>query len=220
LLIAAAKYATCIFDIGANAGYYSLQFAKKYSSIKSVHAFEPIQKTYKTLLKNVNLNNLNKKIICQPFGLGDCDKKVEFYIPGFSGSVAASMENLHPEENNEVEMVNIITLDKYCIDNNISELDLMKIDVEGSESFVLKGAMASLNKFKPTIFIEILRKWSRMFGVEPNKNFHDLVKMGYECWAVQDGRLQAFTHMTEDTIQTNFFFIHADRKSEFNHLFN
>lgn len=50
--------------------------------------------------------------------------------------------------------VQVTTIDQYCQDNNIEKIDVVKIDVEGVEAQVLKGAVESFRKYKPALLIE------------------------------------------------------------------
>jgi FkbM family methyltransferase len=211
-LFKAARHARCILDIGANAGYYTLHFGKCFPGMKTIHAFEPIGPTFAMLVENVKANELTQVVHCHPFGLSNKEEDVVFYVPAFSGSVAASMKNLHPDEKNQTIDAKVVVLDAFCEANHITEIDLIKMDVEGAEFFALEGAKRTLEKFKPILFVEILRKWSRRFGIEPNQTIRLLNELGYDCWAVANGQLVPFTEMTEATTQTNFFFIHKDRQ--------
>ena len=78
------------------------------------------------------------------------------------------------------EKVNCVTIDDYVKRNNLSSLDLIKIDVEGYEGPVLKGALNSIEKFKPTLFIEI--SWGKehpQWGT--NKMIYEkILNMGYK----------------------------------------
>lgn len=213
-LLAAAKNKGIIFDIGANAGYYAIHFARLFNEIKEIHAFEPIPETYETLVHNVAINGLSEKIRTNNLALGNRSGEATFYLPDFSGSCAASLQNLHPEECNQKITTKITTLDQYCESKNLTQIDLIKIDVEGAEYFLLEGALETLKKFKPTLFVEILRKWSRQFGIEPNQTIQQLTTLGYHCWTVEEGQLVPFREMTETTPQTNFFFTHPDREPD------
>ncbi|MCY1464565.1 hypothetical protein D9M71_826050 [compost metagenome] len=63
--------------------------------------------------------------------------------------------------------------------------------------------------------MELLRKWSREFGYHPNDVFTLLEKYGYRAWVfAEDGRLQACPLVTEETIQTNYIFMHPQMHAE------
>jgi hypothetical protein len=61
----------------------------------------------------------------------------------------------HDAEIGNIEKVETITLDKYIIDNKISKINLIKLDIEGAEYYALKGMLNTLEKYKPNIIIEI-----------------------------------------------------------------
>ncbi|NJL07161.1 MAG: FkbM family methyltransferase [Methylacidiphilales bacterium] len=206
LLLTAAAGAKVVFDVGANAGYYSLHWCSRLHPEGRVHAFEPVPSTYSHLVHNVSLNRLDGIIRPVNIGLGDDIKTVSFFLPAFSGSVAASERKLHPDEQNIEVRAHIDTLDRYFEMNGLTQLDLMKIDVEGAELFVLRGGERTLARHKPLIFMELLRKWAKPFGYHPNDVISLLAGMGYCCFAVDEGKLTRFFEMTDLTEQTNFFF--------------
>lgn len=210
-LLEAAKGAQVVFDIGANAGFYSLHWASRLASDGVIHAFEPVPSTYGRLAHNVTLNNLGRVIRTNNFGLGDEMKSVSIFLPEFSGSGAASMKDLHPDETSIQVEVRIDTLDSYFQGAGLSRLDLAKIDVEGAELLVLKGGQKTLAQAKPLLFMELLRKWSKPFGYHPNDVVSMLGEMGYRGYTVDEGRLVICGEITDDTVQTNFFFAQPDK---------
>ena len=81
----------CIFDIGANLGWYALLFSKRLP-LSTIHSFEPIKQTYHYLITNTQLNN-SKNIITHNLALSDKKGTFEYYyFP--EGSVLASEKNL------------------------------------------------------------------------------------------------------------------------------
>ena len=128
--------AEVIFDVGAYTGMYSLA-AKCLNPGCEVYTFEPSEDTYNKLVGNNRLNSYD--IHCENLGVSDRDGKVE-------------IEGIYQEN----KFVNSVALDNYIEQNNITRLDLIKIDVEKHEPQVLKGFEKSLNKFKPTMLIESL----------------------------------------------------------------
>lgn len=214
LLLEAGQGAEVVFDVGANAGFYSLHWVSRLRPGGIIHAFEPVPSTYATLLRNVALNGLEKTVRTHEFALGDETKTATFFVPDVSGSVAASLRNLHPEETSVEVTVRIETLDRFSTAESIARLDLMKIDVEGAELAVLKGGLQTIVKCKPLLFMELLRKWAAPFGYHPNDVIALLGGMGYRCCAVSAGGLKAFAEMTDETPETNFFFAHPERHGD------
>lgn len=196
-----------IFDIGANMGYYSVQLASKYRKA-NVHCFEPIPITFRVCEKNIARNNVTN-IISNNFGLSDKDGSFPFYFyPEGSGN--ASEVNVSGRAS--VIEINCIlkTLDGYTAQSNL-RVDFIKCDVEGAELFTFKGGMHTLKRDKPIVFAEILRKYCLKFNYNHNDIFDFFYGLGYRGFTVQGRSLKAFYLMDENTIQTNFFFLHAKK---------
>lgn len=208
ILFSAAANKNVIFDIGANVGYYAIHFATELVKRSGhVHAFEPIQQTYERLRANVDINGLAQFITANNIGLSNSTGTVDFYEPDYSGSVAASMKNLHPNETVQIHKVSVETLDIYCEKYNIRSLDLLKIDVEGAEMNVIQGGGSVIKEFRPILFMELLRKWSKPFGYHPNDLLKVLYELGYKCWTQDDEGVVPFEWMSDSTVQTNFILV-------------
>ena len=103
------------------------------------------------------------------------------------------------------------TIDNYIKDNNVRKLDFIKCDVEGAELLTFKGGIETISEHKPIMFTEMLRKWSAKFNYHPNEII-DLLKMiGYSCYFVDGTRLKEITIITDETNETNFFFLHKEK---------
>lgn len=201
-----------IFDIGANIGYHSINISK-FNSECEVYSFEPIIKTYNYLNENLEINNIKNvrtfNIALSNYN-GECDF---FYYP--QGSMNASAANLNESVKCEKILCKIKKIDDFVFENNINKIDLIKCDTEGSELLVFKGAIATLQKFKPIIFTEMLRKWSEKFDYHPNDIILLLTQIGYECFTMRGSNLEKFIVMDEKTNDTNFVFLHTLRHKEY-----
>ena len=200
-LIQSIKTCETFFDIGANAGYYSLICGKTNPNAK-IFSFEPVNHTYMKFLRNVALNSC-VNIAAYNFGFSDHESTQEMYF-NESESGAGSLRDIRGTGHKE--KANFIRLDDFIDENNIAP-DVMKIDVEGSELFVLRGGEKFLREKSPVIFIEILRKWCRAFGHEASEVFNLLHNMGYTGHVVRGSELEVIDEMREDTQDTNFVFI-------------
>lgn len=213
-LLQAGSGAQVIFDIGANVGYYSLHWASRVAPGGTIHAFEPVPSTFTWLSRNIALNRLDNVIRANNFGLGDAPGSVSVFLPGFTGCGAASMKNLHPNESSQEIEVKLDTLDRYFSAAGLDRLDLVKVDVEGAELFVLQGGRKTIARYRPLIFLELLRKWSKPFGYHPNDVIQMLHAIGYQCYTFGESGLVPFSVMTEETDQKNFFFAHPAAHQE------
>lgn len=192
-----------VLDIGANIGWYSMNLAVARRASR-IMCFEPIPATYGALVRNLELNGISN-VVANNFGLSDSDNTFTFYFyPEGSGN--ASLVNLTAREDAQAVQCVVKTMDGLGV-----QPDFIKCDVEGAELMVLKGGRKTIAQYKPILFLEILRKWSAKFNYNPNEIFRFLREIGYEAFAVGERGLCRFGEMTEETVQTNFFFLHADK---------
>lgn len=135
-----------ILDIGANIGNHSLYWATKCNPTK-IYAFEPIPDTFDILKRNVELNFQSKRVELFNIGLSDVRSQAEI--------IAFYPHNIGQTSIKKSEHGNLVVdkLDNIPIKEN--RVDLMKIDVEGHEPLVLKGAIETIKKYKPVIYIEL-----------------------------------------------------------------
>jgi len=194
-----------IFDIGANIGWYAINLAKQFPECK-VMAFEPIPKTFSYLETNIGLN-LVSNINIYNHGFSDNEKELTFYYyPEGSGNASsARLVNIHGVEEISCK---VIKLDNF-IDNNDVQVDFIKCDVEGAELFVFQGGVQAISKYKPVVFTEMLRKWSAKFNYHPNKIIGLFSGIGYKCFTAHNDKLIQFHSMNDETVETNFFFLHS-----------
>ena len=143
---------TEILDIGANIGYNSLIF----SDYGPTYAFEPL--FHKVVQLNINNNKLNHKMYCVPLALSNENKIVDMYFPkkvNATGLRNYGGSSMYVSEGTDLETkarVNCRKLD----DIYKGVTSFMKIDVEGHELEVLKGAENTIKTCNPSILIEIL----------------------------------------------------------------
>lgn len=145
------------FDLGANYGYYSLLASKLVGPQGKVFSFEPDPENFIFLKKNKrgNISILNKAV-------ADLNGVVDFYKKRLSKDKMNStidIENLprisSKDEPYKKITVESITLDNFCSKNGIYP-DFIKIDVEGAEEKVLKGAQEILKNRSPIIAMEVI----------------------------------------------------------------
>ncbi|MEI6564642.1 MAG: FkbM family methyltransferase [bacterium] len=204
-----------ILDIGANVGWYSIALAKAYPSAR-ILAFEPIPSTYRQLQENIRINDVHNVKI-HNFGLSDRIDTLTFYFyPECSGN--ASLANLTSSQGVEVLSCPVRTLDDFATEGDVT-VDFIKCDVEGAELLVFKGGVQMIGRCRPIIFTELLRKWSAKFDYHPNQIIELLAGLGYQCFTVEEGRLTSFFSMDENTVETNFIFLHTAKHASLIALF-
>jgi len=196
-----------VFDIGANIGWYSINIAASKRAVK-VYCFEPIPKTYKSLLMNIDLNGISN-VYPHNFGFASQAGEFPFYYYK-SGSGNASAVNLTNRTDVECVQCKVITIDEF-IKTSDAKVDFIKCDVEGAELLVFRGGLETIKRDTPIVFSEILRKWSAKFNYDPNDIFRLFEGMGYQAYTAKNNFLTKFQQMDESTIETNFFFLHAEK---------
>ena len=155
-----------VFDIGANMGLYSVWMSKFISSGR-IHSFEPDTANFKRLQKSIVLNNLQHLVIANNIALSDLDGQLGF-------TTGLDIENhIIDQPDSNTEMVESQRIDSYMKFKNIQNIAYVKIDVEGFEYSVLKGANTNLlNKNIDIIQLEI-NSSIRNSG----KTIHDLLEL-------------------------------------------
>ncbi len=142
-----------IFDIGAHIGLCSMPVSKVVGKGGKVYAFEPSETNMHYFLKNIQYNNINNiKLI--PYLVGE---KSRLDVPFYESKYVAGMNSIVPYKNDgsyKCIKKRQVSLDDFCAENNISP-DVIKIDVEGAEAGVLKGARNILLTCRPKIILSV-----------------------------------------------------------------
>jgi FkbM family methyltransferase len=157
-------------DVGANVGHYSL-LASGVSKAKTI-AIEPIPNTYEKLQKNINLNKLQDKVTCLNIGLGEEIGELKF-TKGFDVMNRVALEN----ENVPTITVPIQKLDTILANEQPT---FLKIDVEGFEYFVLKGATKTLQKESLKYILLEFNNSGATFGISDQKVFDFVTSFGFK----------------------------------------
>lgn len=201
----------CLFDIGANLGYYSLALLKRFPDA-TAYAFEPIPDTFAYLMDNISLNGMEGRVKAVNIGLSDNDNDVlMYYNPSHSGT--SSLKNIENVSNDNRREVKLMKLDSYASQMN-QVIDLIKCDVEGAEKLVFEGGMDTLRKHYPVILCEMMRKWDKAFEYHPNDTIALLAQVGYQCYRVKNGVLELMPFMDEDVEEMNFLFLSEGRHAD------
>ncbi len=204
VMLAMLEHATVIFDIGANIGWYSLLFARRFPAA-IVHAFEPLQYFSDHLVDNVHANKLDQRIVVHRFGFSDEDSVVEVHMAR-GNATNASLRNVADAVVDRIP-VTVKALDSWCDAAGVVP-DFIKCDVEGAELLVLRGGERLLSEHPPVLFLELLRKWTRPYGYHPNDLIGHLAKHGYECFGIGASAIEPIPAVDESTVQTNYLFLH------------
>jgi FkbM family methyltransferase len=170
-----------VIDVGAHYGRYTIIAAKRVGPKGKVVAIEADPKNVVLLNKNIKLNKLNDNVITSNYAVSSKEEKIKLFTPEEdSGSTIYNTiisDRLSPEE--KFIEVNANTLDNILQENGIKhdQVNWIKIDVEGAEFEVLKGATGILSKSTDiSLLIEIHRISNNITLYNPIMDFLSLYK--------------------------------------------
>lgn len=157
-----------VFDVGANIGWYSYLVATALRS-GECHAFEPLPSLFARLRDGRTLNDPRGRLILNDFALGELRGEATLHTFRGLHHGLTSLSSLGRSDFDEVK-VGVDTVDGYMSDRGMRRLDVVKLDVEGAELAVLKGAQEALRASTAPVFIlEMNVETSRAFGYEPRE---------------------------------------------------
>ena len=182
-----------VWDIGANIGLYSIYAASKFKKIFVV-SFEPSTSNVRVLSRNISINNLQEKVIINQLPLSERENQYMLlnereFIEGYAENTYGKKIDFTGKKFNPKNTYKILGSSiKYLISQNILKLpNYMKIDVDGIEHLILKGAGDYLSD-----------KRLKSISIEINENFTEQYDQVFEIMK-----------------KSNFNFKHKKRASEF-----
>jgi FkbM family methyltransferase len=144
------------FDVGANAGLVTRRLLKRFIR---VYAFEPNPQSFR-LLSTIKTRRLSAYNIALSDFVGELDMEIR-EMPSLSGQYVRPSKSLDIYgwgKSIKTVKVPCTTIDAFCAQNDVSIVDFIKIDVEGFEDSVIRGAMSTIRRCKPLLYIEIHSK--------------------------------------------------------------
>ena len=172
----------CI-DIGAHIGLYTVELGK---TAKRVHSFECSPKSYNYLCANVLLRDLSYRVSTYPTALSDRIGTTPYYIRDPLDGGGNGISVFAKDGNTPFIQVPVTTLDSYSLSN----INFIKIDVEGHEEGVLRGAVSTLrrNNYPPILF----ESWPERYIDVPARElrvslFTFLASLGYAIQQIHGG---------------------------------
>lgn len=174
-------------DVGACIGDYSL-FASSIITNGHVYAFEPFKKSIEMFEENITLNGIKNISIYK--GVASDKNGYE----RLSVEKESEVNHItHGKKTGNTIKIPSITLDTYIVENNIKQIAILKIDVEGSEMKVLKGAEKSIQEKKIKKILIELNKNNQFFGTSNQKIITWLKKQQYNVYLFEEDRVKKIT---------------------------
>ena len=175
-----------VIDIGANIGYITGLFARWVGPIGQVHAFEPVPETFALLEHNVRAARWGHVAI-YPLALSDASGHALMGIPAYGGGGGENLYESHLLDRNEsgTEGERPVAVEKGTLDTCLPRIEgrlaLIKIDVEGHEAAVVRGARKLLESHRPALVIEVNTDPDEPDS-SASKMFGQLQSLGYSVY--------------------------------------
>ena len=186
--IEAARGLDCVFDIGAHIGLVSLPLSEVISANGAIYAFEPAIANGEFLQEHLKSNSIsNVKVITDLVGEEEAES-VNF----FESSDDSGMNTIAETGSRRgygATQKRQITLDRFCVDNQLIP-QLIKIDTEGAEVGILKGARETLRTHRPTIFLSVHPRHIIELGSSVEELERLLEDVGYEITDIDGNRVR------------------------------
>lgn len=173
-----------IFDVGANIGESENYFSKHFNQA-NIFCFEPVKNSFDNL--NANLKGKNTKTFNFGFGEVESTLEIEVYKNPSLSSFNSFNTPIFQNQEKSIELIEIKTLSNFCKLNNIDNIDILKIDTEGYDLKVLKGAIELLKNNKVSIIqVEASMNHENTFHVYFTEFVNFLSNFNFEIFAIHD----------------------------------
>jgi FkbM family methyltransferase len=199
-------------DVGANIGVYSLLGAAFRRTLR-IHAFEPEPSARERLRRNVAVNGFTN-VSVHPEALSDTPGEAPLFVPKTSTAESSLLPKFR--QNTSPVSVRVARLDDL-VGTSIGKIDLLKIDTEGTEDKVLRGAMATIQRDRPFIICEVLAREPAELALQPL-----LDEAGYVPFLLTRGGIEKRVPIfgDPDYVDLNFVFVHEAQVQSVGTLFS
>jgi FkbM family methyltransferase len=200
-----------VLDIGAHHGFYTLLASRKVGSQGRVLAVEASPREREKLELHLRINGC-KNVQVESRALADREGDAEFYVVKGSQTGCNSLRRPEVSEAAEAIPVRLARLDNVLREHQIEKVDFIKLDVEGAELSVLRGAAQLLKKCpRPVILAEVFNIRTRPWGYEANESIRYLAGSDYRWFRPISGGGVEEVDARQDEYEGNFVAIPEER---------
>jgi FkbM family methyltransferase len=177
----------CCMDVGANQGFFTILASQRLKKEDRVFAFEPSPREFARLKRNIWLNRC-ANVILENIAVGSREGVTDFYMClGNQGSLSS----IRPQAadvtaRRKLIQVPATTLDIYARKKDIESIGFIKVDVEGGELDVLKGATGVLAEYRPVLMCEVADVRTMQWGYKARDIYDFLNDYRYSWYSVAD----------------------------------
>jgi FkbM family methyltransferase len=208
-LRACAINGATVIDVGANIGVYTLESAAAVGPAGRVISIEPAPSNARALERNIKLNQMTNVVLIEA-AAGDETGWATLSLPSRGNAGMLSLAPLCGEKSYTVE---VRLIDDVLEEKGITSVDLIKIDIEGSEYRALRGTVKMLQRCRPVILIELNENALRSCGSSGYEVKELLRGLGYHGWVIgwkapRPIRSSQLIHDCDECL-----FVHRDNRS-------
>jgi len=181
-----------VLDIGAHHGLYTVLASKRVGPSGKVIAFEPSPRERKQLVRNVRIN-FCWNVHIEPYALGKEPAHNNLYVVEGGEDGCNSLRPPAVQSEIRAVPVEVVTLDAIASKLGLTKVDFVKLDVEGAELDVLKGALGVLQTNpRPVLLVEVYDIRTQPWGYKAREIVQFLGNQGFRWYALlNDGSIQA-----------------------------
>jgi FkbM family methyltransferase len=201
------------FDVGAAGGTYTWLLSRYSSPGGAVFSFEPRPRSARAIERFRRLAGMENVSVHQ-VGLAEQEKSVTVLIPTWRGLQFTTRAFVAPDDEAEVPegftdlrplTIQLTTLDEFVASAGVERIDFLKADVEGAELSLLEGAQASIERWHPTVLLEIEDRHLGRYGQRATDVVEFMADRGYRMLTFSDGELRPATEVVEN--ENNYLFL-------------
>lgn len=187
LMLASMVPAGCtIVDVGANVGLLTKEFATAHGGNVNVVAFE-YNDYFLSILRPIVKNLKNVEIVEARLGEEDTTNLLKTPLNNASSKGTSLLQKGGELQAEHISQeVSVMKLDTFCESRKGINIGLLKVNVEGEEFNVVKGAVKVIKNQQPLWCIEIEERWTEIHGYQPNDLFNFMFDQGYSAFSVSE----------------------------------
>ena len=193
-----------VIDVGAHVGRHAIPLAQLVGREGTVHAFEPIPYIRDLLIQNLNSAGIGN-VILYPFALTSEPAPIQFhYVPNLAGQSGIKARHSYDQPPAEPELLDLYArrLDDVIPNANV---DFIKIDIEGGELDMLKGAVRILQTARPLVSFECGAAAFLGYHDRPQEIFSLFHGRGYAVYSILGARVPDEKAFIEASYAQNFW---------------
>jgi FkbM family methyltransferase len=201
------KQGQTVLDIGANIGFFTIVLGGQVGPTGHVYAFEPFTGTHRLLMRSVKENNFEDRITVERAAVGSTAGQMQLISPqttdNWGGPYLRTSDAAVPPKH-EAHFVPIVQLDTYPLRRPIA---FIKLDAEGAEPMVLRGATSLLIRDRPTVLAELNPKQLRnVSDCSATDLIHEMDSLDYACHRLEPGGSEVMIRQYDADLVTNVIF--------------